>query len=64
MKIVVERRSNHHHAAFANDRSRWGDARTVEEAIGSLVRQHGEAPGIRVEVIGEPIDPNVLIACA
>ena len=28
MKIFVERRSNHYHAAFAQDRGRWGDGKT------------------------------------
>ena len=62
MKIVVERRSNHYHAAFAQDRSRWADGRTDDEAVGKLVRMHGEALGIRVEVIGEPLEPEIVIA--
>ncbi|MEI7607117.1 MAG: hypothetical protein WCJ64_07015 [Rhodospirillaceae bacterium] len=63
MKIVVERRSNHYHAAFAQDRGRWGDGKTDDEAVGNLVRTHGEALGIRVEVIGEPLETEVVIAC-
>ena len=63
MKIVVERRSNHYHAAFAQDRGRWGDGKTDDEAVGNLVRTHGEALGIRVEVVGEPLETEVVIAC-
>ncbi len=62
MKIVVERRSNHYHAAFAQDRGRWADGKTEDEAVGKLVRSHGEALGIRVEVAGEPLEPEIVIA--
>ncbi len=62
MKIVVERRTNHYHAAIAKDRGRWGDGKTVDEAVGNLVRKHGDAMGITVEVVGEPPDPNAVIA--
>ena len=62
MKIVVERQSNHFHAAFAQDRGRWSDGMTEDEAVGKLVRLHGEKVGIRVEVIGEPMEPHVVVA--
>ena len=62
MKIVVERRSNHYHAAFAQDRGRWGDGKTEDEAVGNLLRLHGETLEIVVEVVGEPMEPNVMIA--
>ena len=62
MKIAVERRSNHYHAAFAQDRGRWSDGKTEDEAVGKLIRTHGEALGIRVEVVGEPLGPEVVIA--
>ena len=62
MKIVVERRSNHYHAAFAQDRGRWADGETEDEAVGKLVRTHGKALGILVEVVGEPLEPEVVIA--
>ncbi len=62
MKIVVERRSNHYHAAFAQDRGRWADGKTEDEAVGKLVRSHGEGLGIRVEVAGEPLELEIVIA--
>ena len=61
MKIVVERRSNHYHAAFSQDRGRWADGKTQDEAVGKLVRLHGEALGILVESVGEPLDPDVVV---
>ena len=62
MKLVVERRSNHNHAAFAQDRGQWADGKTEDEAVGKLVRTHGERLGIRVEVVGDPPEPDVMIA--
>ncbi|MEI7606669.1 MAG: hypothetical protein WCJ64_04725 [Rhodospirillaceae bacterium] len=62
MKIVVERRTNRYHAAFAQDRGRWADGRTEDETVGKLVRSHGEALGIRVELVGEPLEPEIVIA--
>ena len=62
MKIVVERRSNHFHAAFAQDRGCWSDGLTEDEAVGKLIRLHGEKVGIHVEVVGEPMEPNMVVA--
>jgi hypothetical protein len=47
--IIITKRSDDYHAHLAPDKRIWGCGRTIDEAIGDLIRAHREAFGIKIQ---------------
>ncbi len=55
MEIVVSKRSHDWHACLKDRPEIWGCGKSIDEAIGSLIRAHAERFGISLTI--SPIVP-------
>ena len=49
MKIIVTRRNDDYHACLEGHPEIWGCGKTIDGAIGDLIRSHQDTFGIAVE---------------
>jgi len=47
-RITIETRTHDYHVHIDNDRGKWACGKTIDDAIGNLVRTHREALGIEI----------------